>query len=132
MMPLLRRIALLLPLAAVLSACGPSPTLRVDEEHEGRSLVMKTGQSLIVSLEANPSTGFGWYQADTSAPVLVMEGEPQFVPGEGAELAGAPGRQELHFVAGKKGAVTLKLTYGRAWESGAPADKHYLLQVTVE
>ncbi|MBY5921078.1 protease inhibitor I42 family protein [Ferrimonas balearica] len=128
---MLRR-ATLLVLGMVLCACGQTNTLQVNEDQEGRSLVMTTGQTLVVSLESNPSTGFGWYQAEPTEPVLAMEGEPRFVPGEGAELAGAPGRQELHFVAGRKGVVTLKLTYGRAWETPTPSNKHYLLQVTVE
>lgn len=128
---MLRR-ATLLALGMLLCACGQTNTLQVNEDQEGRSLVMTTGQTLIVSLESNPSTGFGWYQAEPTGPVLVMEGEPRFVPGEGADLAGAPGRQELHFVAGRKGVVTLKLTYGRAWETSTPSNKHYLLQVTVE
>ncbi len=126
------RIAVLLTLSVLLGACSQVEPIRVDERHEGRSLLLRTGQSLIVSLESNPSTGFGWYRVEPTEPILVMEGEPRFIPGEGAELAGAPGRQELVFVGGRKGVTTLKLTYGRAWETPTPSTQHYLLQVTVE
>ncbi|MBY6186637.1 protease inhibitor I42 family protein [Marinobacter hydrocarbonoclasticus] len=126
------RAVLAVVLFSLLSACQPGQPIRLDEAQNGETVLLQTGQSLIVSLKSNPSTGFGWYQAEASGPVLVMEGEPVFVAGEGAELAGAPGRQELTFVAGRPGAVTLKLVYGRAWATDAPAEKHYQLQVRVE
>ncbi|MBY5990935.1 protease inhibitor I42 family protein [Ferrimonas balearica] len=119
-------------LVLAMAGCTQASVVEVDEAHNGRVITLSPGQSLVVALESNPSTGFGWYLAEEIGPVLAMEGEPEFVSASGAELAGAPGEERLHFVAGRPGTVTLKLTYGRPWETTLPAAKHYALQVTVE
>jgi inhibitor of cysteine peptidase len=87
---------------------------------------------LVITLEANPSTGYTWELADVNAEA---EGEPivrqtaaiEFEPH--STLLGAPGIQTLRFEAVAEGETTLRLVYRRPWELNVEPARTFSLQV---
>jgi len=90
-------------------------------------------QSLIVTLGANRTTGFGWTEdASIGDKNVVTQYEQNYVaPGEGA-VAGAPGKQVWTFKSAGKGASVITVEYSRPWEGGEKGVFVYELTVTVK
>jgi inhibitor of cysteine peptidase len=121
----------------------PPPTeIRLHAEDHGRAVQLREGEELVIELEANPSTGFGW-QVDQGPPVaqrqsiLVQTGEsfetlsgerPADVDSSAAmrPLLGAPGMQTLRFQAAQAGETSLRLVYQRPWEDVPPVQEFSL------
>ncbi|MGB9301926.1 MAG: protease inhibitor I42 family protein [Anaerolineae bacterium] len=116
----------------------PPPTeIRLSAEDHGRRVQLREGEALVISLEANPSTGYAWQVdrgplAAQSQSILVQTGEsfdrtrPQgstdvepsaMMP----PVLGAPEIQTLRFQAAQAGETRLSLVYRRAWEDVPPA-----------
>jgi inhibitor of cysteine peptidase len=79
----------------------------------------------VLTLGANPTTGYGWVFDDQSTHIVAREGKPTYtadMPGRG--LAGAGGVERWTFRAVKPGMETLRLDYRRPWEQNlAPASR---------
>lgn len=130
-------VVALLMLAALIAGCGSSARsaaeggdVVLDREDLGKQVVLQEGQDLVVTLEANPSTGYRWDVVEAEGSGLALVGEPEFESGaEGqGDLVGAPGMQILRFEAKDRGKTTLTLVYHRPWET----DVEPLETLTVE
>jgi len=89
----------------------------------GLDLEVAVGDTIEVTLEGNPSTGYGWEVESVDAAVLEMVGEPEFVSAAAADLVGAAGTFTFTFTAAAGGKTDLVLVYRRPWEADAtPAD----------
>ncbi len=129
------RISILFTLmiaAVLLTACAaPVGEIPLGTQDNGLQVELDKGRVLVISLESNPSTGFGWHIADIDETVLKQVGEIEFIAASGDEgLVGAPGVEVLRVEAVGSGSCTLTLTYNRAWEDVAP-EQTYTLTVTV-
>jgi len=123
---------LLLVALEVASACSPPQAARavkLDASANGQKVELQRGKGLEISLEANPTTGYGWEVEEVDERVLRQVGEVEFKPE--SNLIGAPGVQILHFEAVGTGQTTLKLVYRRPWEKGVKPLKTYSIQVIV-
>jgi inhibitor of cysteine peptidase len=117
----------------LLSACGATPEpIQVGAEADGTQVELKVGQQVVISLESNPTTGFGWHVLDLDEGVLTQVGEVEFTQDEEAEgLVGAGGIESLTFEAVAKGTTTLTLTYDRSWESVEP-EQTFTLTIVIK
>ena len=73
-----------------------------------------TGQSLLLRVEANPTTGYRWTVAQEQELFAVREGytaRPQTQP-----ISGAGGWQSFLFTPQQAGTAQLRFTYSRSWE----------------
>ena len=100
----------------------------------GKTIPLSDGQQFLVSLPANPSTGYSWNV--TSLPsVLATAGVPSFVQNSTKKnskaIVGSAGTTTLTFRATSAGSGKLVLGYMRSWESVPPAQT-YTLQVEVK
>jgi inhibitor of cysteine peptidase len=105
------------------------PPVILTEADSGHLVALRTGQELDLNLKSNPSTGYGWVQADTETSVLVVLGKPAHKPGN--PLPGASGLESWKFRAVERGAQTLKLEYRRPWEKNASPANTIVLHVIV-
>ena len=142
-------VALALSSSAVSSSRPPEPPppaeIRLGAEDHGRTIQLREREELVISLEANPSTGYAWqaHQGPVAAQgqsMLVQTGE-SFKPAEaqsstGVEssatmplLLGAPEIQTLRFQAARAGETSLILVYQRPWEEGVPPAQEFSLAV---
>ena len=126
-------IALLILLTALTVATGCSPQqqeVKATIDDDGREMQFKKGQTLVVTLEGNPTTGYTWEVAETlDEQVLQQVGEPEFKAE--SEALGAGGVQILRFEAVNAGKTTLKLIYHRPWEKDVDPLQSYSIQVVV-
>ena len=99
---------LIMALAAVLlvSACGkesPAP------------------QTVTVTLESNPTTGYSWQAAQTEELFKVDKSYTEKEHPEG--MVGVGGNETFTFTPLKAGKTEVTLTYARPWEGGEQADQ---------
>ncbi len=124
--------------AALLVACGGSgeaggsgsgAALRVSPEPGGTTTVeVRVGDTVVVSLDANATTGYSWSLA--AGDTFTIE-KSEYVPDENPEqLAGKGGTQVVTIRVTKAGESQLTGTYARAWETPSP-DAQPDLVVTV-
>ncbi len=135
--PMLRLIKLVgdtIIIVGVLSACGAqsSPagaTKRLNEADAGRSINLRVGDQLNITLAGNPTTGYQWEVGTGNAAVLRSRGEPEFVSSSSA--IGSGGKVTLHFDAVATGTVELKLIYHRSFEKQAPPAETFEVTIIV-
>jgi inhibitor of cysteine peptidase len=123
--------------AALMSACGGKASnkfpaeVQLTDADDGSTVQLAIGGQLIVALQSNPTTGFGWSVGETSDPQLEVQGEPAYVPaGSTTQVVGAGGTEVFTFDAKDKGTAKLVLEYKRDFEPGIPPEKTF--SVTVE
>lgn len=87
-----------------------------EDNHISRQVEVNVGDSLVVTLCSNPTTGFTWTEwAEISdQDILQQMAESEFVPA-GGNVVGAAGQQIWTFEALKKGTVITFLEYSRPW-----------------
>lgn len=119
-----RTLYLLAPLALALGACTTShPDIVTIDGADTRScapLVLDRGQTLILSLPSNPTTGYRWVVTDDAAPQLESLGPEVYSNPKVETLIGADGQSTWRFKAATEGDATLRLAYKRPWESDSP------------
>lgn len=106
----------------------PAGEIVVTAADDGREIELGAGQVLVVRLEANPSTGYGWQVGEpaeegTLRQADVIEFQPDSV------LLGAPGIQILRFTAQREGQTSLRLVYRRPWERDVEPARMFQLEV---
>jgi len=86
-------------------------------------LEVKVGQEFNITLESNPSTGYGWQLAkQLNETILVLIGFEYKSSGSGL-IVGAGGTEIWTFKAVKSGTAEISLKYVRPWETDVPPIK---------
>jgi inhibitor of cysteine peptidase len=109
-------IALALGTVACSDSGGSGDSSSVPVFHEGDTITVKNGQEFVISLTANPSTGYTW-DAGKNDKVKYLSSKQVNATNN---AIGAPGTQELKFKAVATGTTTLELAYARQFEGGVP------------
>ena len=115
--------------ALIFTGCGPAKEVKLDASANGRQVELQKGQTLVITLESNPTTGFRWEVVELEESILRQMGEPEFQ--SESEAIGAPGVEILRFQATKAGQTALQLVYHRPWEEGEEPLETFSLQVVV-
>jgi inhibitor of cysteine peptidase len=115
---------------SVLAGCGSAREVRAGGQDNGTQIELEQGQTLAITLDSNPTTGFSWVQDNAQgSDVLVQIGEPEF--NSRSNRLGSGGTETLRFRADRPGETTLTLTYRRPWEKDAKPAETYTLEVSV-
>lgn len=86
----------------------------------GSTFEAKVGAMFSVSLNANPSTGYSWYQTEESKAVAAQEGEGRYkATSSDPNIVGGGGTLTMTFKVLKSGTFTTE--YRRVWEKDTPA-----------
>ena len=115
--------------AGLVAACSGAAqhTVNVGEQNAGQTITLNMGDTLVVSLEGNVTTGFTWVPAPQEPALLEQEGEPEVTPQ--SSLVGAGGTIVLKFKAVSTGQTVLRLDYKRPFEQDTPPVKSFELTV---
>lgn len=108
------------PRAVTVTASGPA--------------TLAAGDTLVVTLRANPSTGYSWALITApAAAVLAASGEPTYSPDRtgGTPMPGAGGTATFRFAAVAAGSTRVVLAYRRGWETDVPPVETVTVDVTV-
>ncbi len=118
-------------LAQVLSRCISLMAVN-EEDYNGKDYQLVVGQSLIISLPSNPTTGYSWSSASSGEEGILSEmGNTYRSDSDNNQLlVGQGGREYWQFKALQPGTAELQLVYSRPWESVQPAQV-FKLKVTV-
>lgn len=93
----------------------------------GDSISVADGQTFVIELAANPTTGYEWTAQDNPHAELVKSRQVTQ-----STLVGAPGMQELTFRATEAGSTTLVLDYARSFEPDNPPAQTESFPLTVK
>jgi inhibitor of cysteine peptidase len=103
----------------------------LDGSKSNGKLELNVGDSLMVNLMGNPTTGYQWQVASLSSEVLDWTEGPTYQPSTPGRI-GSGGIFRFGFKAVRKGRATVKLVYRRSWEEGVPPIKTEVLKVKVK
>jgi predicted secreted protein len=90
MLKIFRIVVMFGLLLTALNACGATNEVKLDAGDDGSQVELNAGQTLVVSLESNLTTGYTWEAAELDEQVLRQVGEAEFKPETDAI---APGKQ---------------------------------------
>jgi len=97
----------------------------------GKPALLAIGESLAITLDSNPSTGYSWQLSPMKRAILRQQGEPQYTP-PAQPLPGAGGQHTFQFAAVAAGRTTLRLVYKRSFEPNVAPAQTFSVQVTVD
>ncbi|MEC3954681.1 protease inhibitor I42 family protein [Nocardia sp. CDC153] len=117
---------------AVQATSDQHEAVKVGADSDGKDVSLAVGQGLIVTLDANPTTGYAWVVADLDQNVVKQNGSPEYQQDPNPNgMVGVGGKSVLNFVAAAPGSTKLNLAYERAWEQGVEPAKRFTLNLTV-
>ena len=96
-----------------------------------RDIELVVPGSLIITLGANPTTGFSWGEAEISDASVVAQDSHNYVEPQ-SDAVGAPGKDVWVFDSKAPGSATIKMSYGRPWEGGEQDEWTLTINVTVK
>jgi predicted secreted protein len=103
----------------------------VDEAANDQEYQLAAGQSFILSLASNPSTGYIWeFQSEGDEALLSLLGSSYKSDSSDPYIVGQGGRNYWQFKALQAGTTELTLVYARPWESVQPL-KTFTLPITI-
>jgi inhibitor of cysteine peptidase len=108
------------------SALGSS-VIRVGRGYNGKTVRLHPADRLVVSLAANPSTGYSWHVLRLNRSLVKLTGT-RFIPRR-PDRPGAGGTYVLSFRARAVGTTRLKLGYVRSGPTDPPAETYTLTLV---
>ncbi len=113
-------VVLAVSLGLGLAGCGlAGGDTVVSEDDDGAVIQVDERSTVIVELEGNPTTGYGW--APIQEPTfLEFEGEPTYEPG--SDLIGAGGVYRFRYLVTGRGEGRLAFAYQRSFEETAPIE----------
>ena len=101
-------------------------------QHIQKEVEIAKGNTLVVTLFSNGTTGFSWDEnaqiADTG---IIQQLKHQYIGAE-TNIPGAPGVEQWTFEAVNTGTTTVHLEYSRPWEGGEKGVWTFDLTVTVK
>jgi inhibitor of cysteine peptidase len=116
--------------ACTASADNSGPSV-VNVSESGKQIELAPGDSLIVTLDSNPSTGFAWSLAGIGDETVVDEMGNEY-QGSDSGLMGAGGQEVWTFEALDKGTSTIEMQYSRSWETGVEPAGTFNVTVVVK
>ena len=121
-------IAGLLLVLVVITGC--TKNVEVNQEMNGGSVILEQGQTLVLKLASNPTTGYDWEIVDLNSAILEQVGEVDYK--SDSALIGSGGVNTYTFKAVGSGNIQLSLVYHRSWEKEIPPIETFELDVTVK
>lgn len=115
--------------ALIFTGCGPAKEVEVDASANGSQIDLHKGQTLVITLASNPTTGYQWEVIELDESILRQMGEAEFQ--SESDLPGSGGVEIFRFQAVSAGQAALELVYHRPWEEDEEPLETFSLQVVV-
>ena len=108
-----------------------SMTVNADKSYSGRSLDLRVGDGVKVTLAENPTTGYKWELLARPEPICVIVSDA-YVANTAVGTVGAGGVHNWDFRAVDKGTTTVSLAYRRPWEKDVAPVQTFTLTLVVK
>ena len=121
--------ALLVGLLVAATGCSATATPSILEmDDSGSTLELEVGDTFVVNLHGNPSTGFAWLIEDYNETMVFMTDEGYTE--NSSSRVGAGGEFTFEFEATRAGETDIELRYRRSWED-KPAERTFTLHLVI-
>ena len=119
---------------SVAASGGESKNVAADASYSGKTIEISAGDSLTLTLDSNPTTGFSWaLKGIGNESVLEQTGhEFKAAPANDPPLLGAGGKEIWTFKALNRGSSTISMEYIRPWEQNVEPQETFVLTVVVK
>jgi len=126
---------------AIAAGCGliqksekpPPEPVTVTTAQSGTSVELAAGQTLLVRLPSNPTTGYRWVYVEPKDAVLRVDGPSSYEAAPSAgNIAGAGGTEIWKLAPLKAGQQQLRFEYRRPWEQDVAPSQVATFAVTVK
>lgn len=114
----------------ILSGCAMNQTIQVSESQNGSRLEIKSGDTLVITLEGNPTTGYQWDMLPNTDGIVELQGDPEYK--SSGNMVGSGGQYQFTFKGIKTGSTRLDLKYYRSFEAAVPPVQNFSLDITVK
>lgn len=129
--PRVLSLFVLVLLSVCCSACKRTAlTINADKSYDGRSIELRVGDGVQLSLTENPTTGYRWEFVTKPEPYCVVVSDAYVADSNGA--IGTGGAHKWVFRAVSPGSRTLSLAYRRPWEKDTPPAETFKLTLVVK
>ena len=103
--------------------------ITLTQADQGKSITLQPGQTLVVKLPENPTTGFRWAIARNDEATLALRSS-DYAPAANVGVGGG-GQRTFTFAAQKPGSVILQLKLWREWEGDSSVTKRFGVTIDV-
>jgi inhibitor of cysteine peptidase len=117
-------------LACTASADTGTPKI-FNVNESGKQVTLSPGDSLIVTLDSNPSTGFAWSISGITDEDVADDVSNEY-QGSDSGMMGAGGQEIWTFEARDEGSSTIEMQYSRSWETGVEPAATFNVTVVVK
>jgi inhibitor of cysteine peptidase len=135
-------LILALVMLAALVGCGAtngedtgnrSREVSLGAKDHGGQVDLAVGQTLVLTLESNPTTGYRWEVVEAEQSVLQQKGEVEFKVDSDLDPPppGTGGVEIFRYAAVGAGETRLELGYHRPWEEGVEPLETFSIEVAV-
>lgn len=98
-----------------------------------KKIDLTVGQSLVIDLESNASTGYRWnLVGQPQEAVLKLIRSDYREPQTQGDMTGVPGQETWQFQAIGRGTTTVKLAYAHSWEIAQSTEKEFTVTIQVQ
>jgi len=117
---------------AMLTACAgvAAGTQTLTEADNGKTIQLRNGEKLVVTLTGNPTTGYTWDPVLPADSIVKQIGQAEFTPE--SNQVGSGGKVALTFQAVAPGQGPLQLVYHRPFESDVAPLQVFTVNVVVK
>jgi len=120
----LTMVAAAVCVSSLASSAAAAQSILVTEAENGTTVTLAQGDTLIVSLPSNPSTGFTWRVAKNDIAMLKLSAPSEFHM-DVFWMPGTAGHESFKFDAMSSGTETLELDYSRTQDSSGAHAKTF-------
>ena len=116
-------------LVILLLGCCTGNPIQLYQIDSGRVIKMKSGDTLEIVLDANPTTGYQWKALPWDTEVIEQIDKPVYK--SKSEAIGSGGKLTFYFKALSTGQTPLKFIYFRDFEKDVPPIKSFKVTIVV-
>lgn len=116
-------------MAASVLAQAPTEPLKLTDKDNGKTVQLKPGDMVEITLPGNATTGYSWGVVGVDESVLKQVGGWDYTPS--SDTPGAPGTYVLTFQAVGAGTTDLALGYKQWWDEKMKAEKTFEISAVV-
>lgn len=106
-------------------------TINADKSYDGRTINLRVGDGVKVTLAENPTTGYRWEFLAKPEPICVIVSDA-YEANTNSATVGSGGVRNWNFRAVEKGTGTVSLGYRRPWEKDVAPAQTFTLTLVVK